>query len=52
MLKTAFVASVKKARWLLKNSFSVQKGINTRYFTDRGAIIKYLIMRMCSVAKA
>lgn len=43
--------SVRKARWLLKNSFSVQEGINTRDFTDRGAIIKYLIMRMCSVAQ-
>lgn len=35
----------------MKNSFSVQAGINTRDFTDRGVIIKYLIMRMCSVAK-
>lgn len=51
MLKTAFVVSVRKSRWLLKNSFSVQKGINTRDFTDRGAIIKYLIMLMCSVAQ-
>lgn len=49
--QNSLCVSVRMARWLLKNSFSVQEGINTRDFTDRGAIIKYLIMRMCSVAQ-
>ncbi len=51
MLKTAFVWVWERLAGCWKTNLVYKKGINTRDFTDRGAIIKYLIMRMSSVAQ-